>query len=160
MSTRLAALTAAVLLVAGAAAAGQSPPPANDDCLACHGDPDAKRENGTSIGVDQKVFTDSKHGPLECVDCHNPHASNATPGSGVTPMTWMSVSIAAASALGDAALDCAHSAPGANTSATINAATGRVVIWCINAATIARAEIGCFAPTLSAPPRPRGLRRR
>jgi len=31
---------------------------------------DAKRENGTSMAVDQKVFADSKHGPLACVDCH------------------------------------------------------------------------------------------
>ena len=67
-------LIAAILLLGGAAAARAQPqavkPPASDDCLACHGDPDAKRENGTSIGVDAQVFADSKHGPLECVDCH------------------------------------------------------------------------------------------
>jgi len=72
-----------VLGLAATADAGQqissSPPqntsqtvkaPANDDCLACHGDKDAKRESGTSIAVDDKVFAASKHGPLECVDCH------------------------------------------------------------------------------------------
>jgi nitrate/TMAO reductase-like tetraheme cytochrome c subunit len=57
-----------------AAVAGAQPqavkPPANDDCLACHGDADAKRENGASIAVDGKVFEASKHGPLACVDCH------------------------------------------------------------------------------------------
>ncbi len=73
-----------VLGLAATADAGQqappsSPPqasaqaakaPANDDCLACHGDKDVKRENGTSIAVDDKVFAASKHGPLDCVDCH------------------------------------------------------------------------------------------
>lgn len=67
-------LITAILLLGGAAVARAQPqavkPPASDDCLACHGDAEAKRENGTSIAVDLKVFTDSKHGPLECVDCH------------------------------------------------------------------------------------------
>ena len=44
--------------------------PANDDCLACHSDPDVKRANGTSLAVDPSVFEHSKHGPLACVDCH------------------------------------------------------------------------------------------
>ena len=57
---------------AGAAGAGQSPPkpPANDDCLACHGDPDAKRANGTSVAVDAPALAASTHGPMACVDCH------------------------------------------------------------------------------------------
>ena len=45
-------------------------PPANDDCLACHGDADAKRANGTPVAVDAPAFAASKHGPMACVDCH------------------------------------------------------------------------------------------
>ena len=64
------ALTAA-WLVAGPAAAQSAPkPPANDDCLACHGDRDARRDDGRSMAVDPKAFDSSTHGPLACVDCH------------------------------------------------------------------------------------------
>jgi len=75
MARRLGLALATILLFLGSAstAGAQAQPPkspANDDCLACHGDAEAKRENGTSVAVDQKVFADSKHGPLECVDCH------------------------------------------------------------------------------------------
>lgn len=53
------------------AAAGQPPkPPANEDCLACHGDADVKRANGTSVAVDAAAVAASKHGPMACVDCH------------------------------------------------------------------------------------------
>jgi 5-methylcytosine-specific restriction endonuclease McrA len=58
------------------AAAGQSPqaaapkPPANEDCLACHSDPDAKRADGRTIALDAKRFEASTHGPMACVDCH------------------------------------------------------------------------------------------
>ena len=71
MWTRFGVLWAAACLVSTAAAAGQSPkPPANDDCLACHGDATAKRDDGRSIAVDAKVFELSIHGPVPCVDCH------------------------------------------------------------------------------------------
>ena len=74
MARRLGLVLATFLFLGFATAAGAQPqavkPPGNDDCLACHGDPDAKRENGTSIGLDDKVFAASKHAPLECVDCH------------------------------------------------------------------------------------------
>lgn len=75
MAGRLGVTLAFLLLgfaaAADAGAAAQAvKAPANDDCLACHGDKDAKRENGSSIAVDQTVFTNSKHGPLACVDCH------------------------------------------------------------------------------------------
>lgn len=74
MARRLGLACAAFLFLGFAAAAEAQPqavkPPGNDDCLACHGDPDAKRENGTSIGLDDKVFAASTHGPLACVDCH------------------------------------------------------------------------------------------
>jgi hypothetical protein len=66
---------AVVLAVLGpaAAGAGQAPPPkppANDDCLACHGEPDAKRANGTPISVDASAYKGSAHAELACVDCH------------------------------------------------------------------------------------------
>ena len=74
MAGRLGVSLATFFLLGFAVAAGAEPqvvkPPGNDDCMACHGDADAKRESGTSIAVDQKVFADSKHGPLNCVDCH------------------------------------------------------------------------------------------
>jgi hypothetical protein len=75
MSVRIARLIAAAWLgifcSTGPAAAAPPKPPANDDCLACHGDPAAKRDDGRSIGVDPKVFDASTHGPLACVDCHS-----------------------------------------------------------------------------------------
>jgi predicted CXXCH cytochrome family protein len=68
------------------AAHGQTPPPkkappasatavagpSNDDCLACHGDPDAKSDAGRSVAVDPSKFAGSVHGALDlkCVDCH------------------------------------------------------------------------------------------
>jgi nitrate/TMAO reductase-like tetraheme cytochrome c subunit len=72
MARRLCFLFAAffVLRAATGADARSAKPPGNDDCLACHGDADVKRENGTSIAVDQQVFAQSKHGALDCVDCH------------------------------------------------------------------------------------------
>jgi cytochrome c3-like protein len=72
MWTRFGMCVAAVLVGATTAAAGQSTtkPPDNSDCLACHGDADSKRPDGRSIGVDAKIFDNSIHGPLACVDCH------------------------------------------------------------------------------------------
>jgi len=67
-------LATASLLLGGAAVAGagQSPPtpPGNDDCLACHGDPDVKRANGTLVAVDAPAFAASRHGQSACVGCH------------------------------------------------------------------------------------------
>lgn len=72
MFTRLVTLTAAAWLLAAPAAAAQASPrpPANDDCLACHGDPSTKRDDGRSLAVDAKAFDASTHGPMACVDCH------------------------------------------------------------------------------------------
>jgi hypothetical protein len=90
MSGRLIGAVLMVWLAAGSAGAEQSAaapptpkPPANEDCLACHGDHDAKRDDGRSIAVDASAFEQSTHGPLSCVDCHAdlatltefPHAS-------------------------------------------------------------------------------------
>jgi hypothetical protein len=68
-------LIVAVLAVAGAAhpSYGQGvKPPANDDCLACHGDSSAVREDGRSVAVLPDVFGASVHGAagVACVDCH------------------------------------------------------------------------------------------
>lgn len=75
MRTLLRVALATAVLFAGtglAAGAEQDPPkpPANDDCLACHGDKDAKRADNSSIYVDAAAFAASKHGPMNCVDCH------------------------------------------------------------------------------------------
>jgi nitrate/TMAO reductase-like tetraheme cytochrome c subunit len=72
MWTRSVLCVAAACLFSTAAAAGQTAPtpPANDDCLVCHGDADAKRADGRSIAVDAKHLEASIHGPLGCVDCH------------------------------------------------------------------------------------------
>jgi len=61
-----------LLLLLGAipAAAQTAKAPANDDCQACHGDPTATRENGTSIAVKPEAWAKSVHGPMACVDCH------------------------------------------------------------------------------------------
>jgi hypothetical protein len=65
-----------LLLPAGAAAAaprqGAPKPPANDECLACHGDPAAVRANNTSVAVKPEAFGASIHGAaaVACVDCH------------------------------------------------------------------------------------------
>jgi cytochrome c3-like protein len=49
-----------------------APAAANDTCLACHGDADAKSESGRSIAVDSNKFAQSVHGGLglACVTCH------------------------------------------------------------------------------------------
>jgi nitrate/TMAO reductase-like tetraheme cytochrome c subunit len=61
-----------VLGAAAVAGAGQSPPtpPANDDCLACHSDPEVKRANGSPVAVDAPVLAASSHSAAACVDCH------------------------------------------------------------------------------------------
>ena len=61
-----------VLGVAAIAGAGQAAPkpPANDDCLACHGDADARRANGSPVAVNAPTLAASLHGAAACVDCH------------------------------------------------------------------------------------------
>lgn len=45
----------------------------NDDCLMCHGDPEAKAEDGRAITVDGSRFAKSVHGELglSCTTCHS-----------------------------------------------------------------------------------------
>ena len=62
-------LIAAATLLFAPAATGQ----ANDDCLACHSDPDltgSRSGDEISVFVDEETFTISLHGDLECVLCH------------------------------------------------------------------------------------------
>jgi hypothetical protein len=62
--------TARTAAPAPADAAGQTP--ANAECLMCHGEADAKAENGRSVAVDATRFGMSIHGTLglECTACH------------------------------------------------------------------------------------------
>jgi nitrate/TMAO reductase-like tetraheme cytochrome c subunit len=55
-----------------APAAGATAPGVNETCLACHGDKDAQRADGTSIAVAGAAFAQSVHGEmqLKCTDCH------------------------------------------------------------------------------------------
>lgn len=66
-STAVAAFCAALAALAAPPAVAA---PTNDDCLACHGDSEAARADGTSIAVDAAAFGESVHGVLSCTDCH------------------------------------------------------------------------------------------
>src|SRR5208283_4240815 len=47
--------------------------PTSDDCLACHSDKSLSTKRGSrtvSLFVDQKKFTGSIHGSLQCTSCH------------------------------------------------------------------------------------------
>ena len=74
-------LRVSVLLLAGVfvptPAGAQSATPGNDDCLACHNDPDIKRSNGTAVTVAPAQFQMSVHGQFACVDCHADLATTA-----------------------------------------------------------------------------------
>ena len=82
-------LLLAALGLFATAEAGAAGPPSDEDCLACHGESAAKRENGRPIFVAPKGFADSVHGQagLACVDCHTdlaktsdfPHAARTRP---------------------------------------------------------------------------------
>jgi predicted CXXCH cytochrome family protein len=68
---------AAILLYLAAARVAAEPvgapaPPTDEDCLACHADPTAKRANGTAVFVAKDKSSASVHGQsgLACVDCH------------------------------------------------------------------------------------------
>lgn len=62
---------------AGAAPAGST----NEDCLVCHGDPDARRADGRPVAVDPGAYARSVHGQLDftCVTCHADLASAELP---------------------------------------------------------------------------------
>src|ERR1035437_7808971 len=74
-----------MLISAGQAAPASPDPPSNDDCLTCHGKPDASSKLGDgealSLYVDRQIFAHSVHGgKLACTNCHTnitavPHAA-------------------------------------------------------------------------------------
>jgi nitrate/TMAO reductase-like tetraheme cytochrome c subunit len=57
---------------AALATAQAGKPAANEDCLSCHGDADAKRSDSRPIFVAKEKFAASVHGQagVSCVDCH------------------------------------------------------------------------------------------
>ncbi|UCH84835.1 MAG: cytochrome c3 family protein, partial [Candidatus Latescibacterota bacterium] len=61
----LAVVSAALFTAAGAPAQTS-----NDDCLACHDDPDLVAEDGRKVAVHADLFRASLHGEFECLDCH------------------------------------------------------------------------------------------
>lgn len=73
----LALVLVLVLAAAETQAAQKAAAPSNDDCLACHSDPEAKRESGSSIAVLPEPFGKSVHGPMSCIDCHVDLAATA-----------------------------------------------------------------------------------
>ena len=70
MSLRLIVLVTPLTLLVWAAAGAAQSAPTNDVCLTCHGEPDMKRSDGSSVTVDPKAFEHSVHSPLSCTDCH------------------------------------------------------------------------------------------
>jgi hypothetical protein len=88
---RRGALLMSALALAGALGAAGPPFPrqADDDCLACHGDPGLKTDQGRPLYVDGPAFGASIHGQagIACVDCHAdlrkfedfPHAAKLQP---------------------------------------------------------------------------------
>jgi hypothetical protein len=72
MTMRWLVACCALLLALPAPGAAQTAP-TNDDCLMCHGDASAVREDGRPIAVPPEVFGASVHGQLgmSCVDCHS-----------------------------------------------------------------------------------------
>jgi len=81
LTTLFLALAIGSSAAAGALPAKAAKAPANDDCLTCHADKDAKRSNGTSLAVDPKKFGASIHGQagVACVDCHTDLATAELP---------------------------------------------------------------------------------
>lgn len=73
-----------LLALAASAARGQS---TNDDCLACHSDPELTRaKDNTPVAVDPQHFADSVHGAFSCTDCHtDPGAAEPDHPPDLTP---------------------------------------------------------------------------
>lgn len=65
---------------ARAPAGTPSPPaPTNTECLECHDDDAAVRENGTPVVVKGAVFSASIHADVACIDCHEDLAGAELP---------------------------------------------------------------------------------
>jgi hypothetical protein len=54
-----------------AAPAAAQPAPTDADCVACHEDESAERENGTPVVVKPETIKASSHADAACVDCHD-----------------------------------------------------------------------------------------
>lgn len=66
-------LALSVILLGVAASPGHGAPAANDDCMACHSQPDLARSapgRGGSLRVDTAAFAASPHANLACAACH------------------------------------------------------------------------------------------
>lgn len=72
---------ASLCFVSVGVAAQEVTPPTNDDCLMCHGDESAVREDGTAVFTHAERFAASVHGSLgfSCIDCHADLASAELP---------------------------------------------------------------------------------
>jgi len=79
MRIRLGVVVATACILASSVATRAEPavkPPANEDCLACHGDADAKRANGSPVFVADKVLAGSTHAPLWTATVISPRSPN------------------------------------------------------------------------------------
>ena len=81
MKTARAAFSALLGLLLFTAATIAVAAGANETCLACHGDADAKGANGRSVAVDGAKFAKSVHAELslECTACHTDASPNKIP---------------------------------------------------------------------------------
>jgi len=66
------ALLAVVLLAGPGAGPAAADGPANEDCLACHEDPELARSDGRPLKMAPELFAESIHGQIgaACTDCH------------------------------------------------------------------------------------------
>ncbi len=79
----------AALFISGACALAALRVPAtagDEDCLACHGDRDARDDRGRSVYVDAHAHRSSAHASLSCTNCHKakedyPHPARASRAS-------------------------------------------------------------------------------
>ncbi len=46
-----------------------------DDCLACHEDIHLQTMDGRTVGIDTRVYNNSVHADLDCIDCHTQPAN-------------------------------------------------------------------------------------
>ena len=54
----------------------------NEDCLVCHDDPGFKstiKGKTVSLHLNQKIFSGSVHGTLDCIDCHTKYDADDIP---------------------------------------------------------------------------------
>jgi nitrate/TMAO reductase-like tetraheme cytochrome c subunit len=81
LRVRAVAIVWFALCTLATAHAASAPTGVNETCLACHGDKDAKRVDGSSISVEAAIFAESVHGKtqLECTGCHTDVSAQKLP---------------------------------------------------------------------------------